>query len=193
MLEHALGALAEHPEPARWRARREERRRLLRARGSGRSGGLAGATADQKRYGEREAGGGGAADGGGQGEARLTDGPEPNNAATLKGGGSSRTLLRRDRGASVSKSRRAVHGRVRRGLHAVLAALIWLAPFAEGRSEEAAPARVEARGEVAPAGPGATLRAGIRHSKPATGARRPALRGGRRPPPDRRTTAFGCG
>jgi len=62
----------------------------------------------------------------------------------------------------VSKSRRAVHGRVRRGLHAVLAALIWLAPFAEeGRGEEAAPARVEARGEVAPAGPGATLRAGI--------------------------------
>jgi hypothetical protein len=93
IFQHSLGALAEHPETARRRRRRAPRRRFFDARGVERSGGLAGATADQKQRGERNAAEDARYDGGGQGGARLTNGQAANNAAPLNDRGSSRTLL----------------------------------------------------------------------------------------------------
>jgi hypothetical protein len=93
ILQHSLGAFAEHPEPARRRGRRAPRSRFLGARWVERSGGLSEATADEKQHGERNAAEDARNDGGGQGGARLTNGQAANNAAPLNDRGSSRTLL----------------------------------------------------------------------------------------------------
>jgi soluble lytic murein transglycosylase len=163
ILQHALRALAEHPESARARSRRGGSGALLCARCFDHGGGFGAATGDEKCCGENQAGGDAGSGSGRQGGARLTDGWEPNNAAPLNRRASSRTLPRGDGGPAVTKSGSAGKSGVRRALHALLAALLCLGTFAEVGAEEVGTAAAPSApgGSPAPAGAGAELRAGV--------------------------------